>query len=458
MSQKLLIIDDEENMRHMLSVVTSRAGYEVSLAEDALQGLEAVKKGNFDFVLCDLKMPQMSGLQFLQQLKKLDIHTVVIMMSAFGTIESAVEAMNYGAFDFITKPFKSGEVLLALKKASEREELRKENTILKQQIKKLQSRGGFEAMVAESRKMLELIELAKKISKYEASVLISGESGTGKELFARGIHNSGPRKKKPFVAVNCGSFPSELLESEFFGYVKGAFTGAESDRKGLFAEADGGTLFLDEIGELPLALQVKFLRVLQEGEVRPVGALQSLKINVRIIAATAKDLEAAVLEGSFRKDLFYRLNVVSFYLPPLRERKDDIPGLSKFFVKKYNQKNGLEIESVSAEAMHLLMRHDWPGNVRELENTIERAAIFTDSHILETKDFSFAPQKDKETNADELVNLLGTLSLKKARRIVEGRLIASALQEAGGNKSRASVVLEISYPSLLSKIKEYNEM
>ena len=376
-------------------------------------------------------------------------------MSAYGTIDSAVEAMKFGAYDFITKPFKSGEVLLALKKAGEREELRRENRILKQQVKQLQGRRGFDAMVVENKKMLDLITVAKKISQYESSVLITGESGTGKELFAQGIQKSGPRRDKPFIAVNCGSFPPELLESEFFGYMKGAFTGADSNKRGLFEEAHGGTLFLDEIGELPLALQVKFLRVLQENEIRPVGAVQSKKIDVRIIAATARDLESAVVDGTFRKDLFYRLNVVCFQLPPLRDRKDDIPALATYFVKKMNKKMGLDIDGISANAVQLLMRHDWPGNVRELENAIERAAILSDGHMLGTKDFLSSAQGLEE--ADQLVDFLGTLSLKKARKIVEGRLIAKALQSVDGNKSKAATLLELSYPSLLSKIKEYSD-
>jgi two-component system response regulator AtoC len=456
MAEKLLIIDDEENMRHMLSVMTSRAGYEVSLAQDGLQGFEAVIKGQFDLILCDLKMPKMDGLAFLQKLQEEKVQAVVIMMSAYGTIDSAVEAMKYGAYDFITKPFKSGEVLLALKKAGEREELRRENKILRQQVKELQSQCGFEAMVVVNKKMLGLINVAKKIAQYDSSVLITGESGTGKELFARGIVQSGPRKDKPFVAVNCGSFPAELLESEFFGYVKGSFTGANSDKKGLFEEANNGTLFLDEIGELPISLQVKFLRVLQEGEIKPVGALQARKINVRIIAATSKNLESAVFDGTFRKDLFYRLNVVAFHLPPLRDRKDEISRLTSFFIDKINRNIGVQITGISSNAMQLLMRHDWPGNVRELENVIERAAILSDGHILEIDNFVATARPAK--NSDNLVDILGTLSLKKARKIVEAKLISSALHSVNGNKSKAADILEISYPSLLNKIKEYLEV
>ncbi len=453
MADRLLIVDDEENMRHLLFSVTSRAGFEVALAVDGRQALAAVQKDDYDFVLCDLKMPGLDGISFLQQFKAIDTKdTVVIMMSAYGTIDSAVEAMNLGAFDFITKPFKSGEVVLVLQKAAERVKLRRENLLLKKQVFELQGRRGFEAIITGNAAMLALIDAAGKVARYKTSVLITGESGTGKELFARGIHQASPRKNKSFVAVNCGSIPAELLESEFFGYRKGAFTGADTDRKGLFEQAHQGTLFLDEIGELPAALQVKFLRVLQEEEVRPLGAAAAKKVDVRIIAATAKNLEEEVAENRFRNDLFYRLNVAPFHLPPLRERMDDLPRLAEHFVEKINNTMGCKIKEVADEALQKLMHYDWPGNIRELENTVERAAVLAGNRIIEA---AHLPEWGRQTETDMLLQELGTSSLKKAKIIIEKRLIAEVLHSVAGNKSRAADILEISYPSLLTKIKEY---
>ncbi len=453
MKKRLLIIDDEQNMRHMLSVMLQRAGYDVASAADGEQGWNALVSENFDLVLCDVKMPNMDGIALLEKLAKHNRATVVIMMSAYGTIDLAVEAMRHGAFDFITKPFKRGEILLSLERANERAALQQENSRLRQQVANLQGKKGFEAMIATNPEMLNLIATAEKIAQYNATVLINGESGTGKELFAQGIHKASPRKDRPFIAINCGSIPADLLESEFFGHVKGAFTGADTTKKGLFEEAHRGTLFLDEVGELPLALQVKFLRVLQEEEIRPVGGATTRKIDVRIIAATAKDLATEVQQGRFRNDLYYRLNVVNFTLPPLRKRRDDIYTLVPFFIDKISRQTGLKVRDITTEALQLLAQNDWPGNVRELENAIERAVILSEGTTITAREIQQAPPTSQQN--DNLINLLGTSSLKTAQKILEEKFIAAALRQANGNKTQAARILEISYPSLLAKIKIY---
>ncbi len=451
--KRLLIIDDEENMRHMLSVVTSKAGYQVTMAENGEQALAIQKKAPFPFILCDLKMPKMDGLQFLKALPEDTVKPIVIMMSAYATIDDAVEAMKNGAYDFITKPFKTAEILLVLEKACNHQELQKENLRLKARVRELQGSGKFEHIIAHSENMRTLLHLTEKVARYDTTVLITGESGTGKELIAKGIHRKSQRNNRPFIAVHCGSIPANLLESEFFGYVKGAFTGADTDRKGLFEEAESGTLFLDEIGELPLGLQVKLLRVLQEQEIRPVGSVKTKSTNVRVITATAKDMEREVEEGRFREDLFYRLNVLTLHLPPLRERKEDIPHLCTHFLTMLNKKMNLSIESVSQEAMGVLLSRDWRGNIRELKNCLERAAIVAEDKKILPADLS-GLQSGTSCNTD-INEMLGTFSLKQAKKIVEKKLISRALKTSKGNKSMAARLLEISYPSLLAKIKEY---
>lgn len=452
-TNRLLIIDDEENMRHMLSVVTTKAGYKVTLAKNGEQALAIHQKQPFPFILCDLKMPKMDGLQFLNALDKDGPQPLIIMMSAYATIDNAVEAMKSGAYDFITKPFKNDEVLLVLEKAISHFALREENLRLKAQVKKLQRADDFGEIIAHSEAMRPLLKLTQKVAQYDTSVLVTGESGTGKELIAKGIHHNSDRKDRAFIAVNCGSIPENLLESEFFGYVKGAFTGADSDRKGLFEEADSGTIFLDEIAELPLGLQVKLLRVLQEHEIRPVGSVKNIKINARVITATAKNMEQEVAEGRFREDLLYRLNVLTLHLPPLRERKEDIPYLCEHFLTMLNKKMGLEIKEISPDSMEILLAHEWKGNIRELKNCLERAAIVTETDTIAPCDLNiFQGKAGSDKQIDEI---LGTFSLKKAKKTIEKKLIRRALEASNGNKSKAARMLEISYPSLLGKIKEY---
>ncbi len=331
---KLLIIDDEENMRHMLKAMIERHGYQIQTACDGEDALAIIRFESFDFVLCDLKMPRMDGMTFLSEGAELLQNSTVIMMSAYGTVDLAIESMKRGAYDFISKPFKSDEVLLALEKAVEREHLRKENRQLKSKLDEVTSEFSFGGMVAASSAMNELFNVVKRVAEFGTTVLITGESGTGKELVAKGIHESSLRRENKMVAVNCASIPESLLESELFGYSRGAFTGAEKDKKGLFELADKSTLFLDEIGELPLAMQVKLLRALQEREIRPIGSDRIIPVDVRVVAATAQKLESYVQNGNFREDLYYRLNVMPIKIPPLRDRKEDIPLLCHHFIKK----------------------------------------------------------------------------------------------------------------------------
>ncbi len=453
-SKTLLIIDDEANMRHMLTHLLGKSGYQIDTAEDGLAALEKVQKRGYGFILCDLKMPRMDGLAFLEAAREFLQDTTVMMMSAFGTMDIALTAIKKGAYDFISKPFKPDEVLLTLKKAEERESLKKENLKLKERIRTITTSYHFGKMMAKSKPMQSVFKIAAKAAQYDTTVLIIGESGTGKELVTKGIHFSGPRSGEPFIPVNCGGIPENLLESELFGYKKGSFTGADKDKAGLFEAANGGTLFLDEIGEMPLNLQVKLLRVLQEKEILPIGESKGRKVDVRIIAATSKNLSEEANRGTFREDLFYRLNVISILLPPLRERSEDIPLLTQNFLKKFNRKLGKNIEGISPSAMKLLLSNDWPGNVRQLENIIERAMVLTDESTLQPD--NFPPELSSKAATSNFYSDLDGFSLKAAKRVMEKSLISSALAETGGNRTRAAELLEISHPSLLSKIKDYN--
>ena len=364
-----------------------------------------------------------------------------------------MEAIRQGAYDYISKPFKADEIELTLRKAEERERLKKDNQALRHKVAILQGDFTFGRMVARSKVMQDVFVLATKVAPHPTTVLITGESGTGKELVAQGIHEHSDRSTRAFVAVNCGSLPEGLIESELFGYKKGAFTGADRDKPGLFVEADRGTLFLDEIGELPLGVQVKLLRVLQEGEVHPVGSNVPRKIDVRVIAATARDLNQEVRMGLFRKDLYYRLNVVHIHLPPLRERANDIPLLSDYFLKRHGRRLDVPITGIAPATMTRLLQHGWPGNVRELENVIERAVVLADKKIILPE--NLPAEFGTRATGRRLDYFFGGFSIKQAQKIMETALIGRALQATGGNKSKAAELLEISYPSLLSKIKEY---
>ena len=451
--KQILVVDDEANMRHMLSQLLQKSGYHVDCADDGSQALDKLGQRAFDFIFCDIRMPVMDGMDFLKAAQGKTGAAAIIMMSAYGSIDTAVEAMSLGAYDYISKPFKSDEVILTLKKAEEREHLKRENRRLKDCIQGIEAEHSFGHLIAGSRSMKDVFELAEKVADYKTTVLISGESGTGKELVAMGIHSRGERAAKPLVPVNCGSIPETLLESELFGYVKGAFTGADKNRQGLFEEADGGTIFLDEIGELPMPLQVKLLRVLQENEIRPLGDPRTRHVDVRVIAATAKDLSREVQKSNFREDLFYRLNVVNIKLPPLRERPEDIPVLCRLFLRRYQDRLEKRIDGITPEAMALLLSHDWPGNVRELENVIERAIVLAEDCFISE---SGLPREIVQGPAHQTGDPHpGGYSLKVARREMEKRMIRRALEATAGNRSQAARLLEISHPSLLSKIRTY---
>jgi len=447
--QRVLVVDDEENIRHMLQLILRRAGYEVESAVDGEAALDVLARSSFDVVLADLRMPRLDGLGLLAQMQERSLPATVIVMSAYGSNETAIEAMKRGAYDYLNKPFAADEVVLVLRKAEERERLKAENQRLLSQIRREYS---FQNVIARSPRMQEIFRTCEKIAEYKSTVLLHGESGTGKELIARAVHYSSQRAAQPFVAVNCGAIPENLLESELFGHVKGSFTGAIRDKKGLFEEADGGTLFLDEIGELPLALQVKLLRVLQEEEVRRVGATRATKINVRIVAATIRDLTAEVSAGRFREDLYYRLNVLPLRLPPLRERREDIPLLVQHFLEKHNGRLGTDVRVVEPAALKLLVEGAWPGNVRELENTIERALVLSEDGRITVDSL---PEKLREARPPARLLADDELSIKRATRLIEEELIRRALTKTRGNRTAASKLLEISHRALLYKIKRY---
>ncbi len=446
---RVLVVDDEESMRHMLSVILKKEGYSTATAADADLALELLGSEDFDFILSDIKMPGLGGIGFLKELGQRGQSAPVIMMSAYGSMDSAIECMKLGAYDYISKPFKPDEVVLTIKKAAERESLKRENKRLRAEAER-----SSNSLYGTDSSMQELRELIGKVASYDTTVLITGETGTGKELVARAIHQEGSRRDGPFIAVNCGAIPANLMESELFGHAKGAFTGAVSSHAGLFKEADGGTIFLDEIGELPRELQVKLLRVLQEGEIRRVGDTKSIKINARILAATAKDLEEEVKGGSFREDLYYRLNVIIIKVPPLRERRSDIVGLSRLFVKEFATRYSKPIVEITEEAMAMLRAYQWPGNVRELENIIERAVILEDGQSIGQERLPIFKGAGKGAGLGREVSKTG-LSIKKGQEVMERDLIQKALETTGGNRTRAAELLEISHRALLYKIKNY---
>jgi len=460
MSDRILIVDDEASLRDALARILTAEGYEVRQAGDGREALGILAASPFEFLLCDLRMPVMGGLDLLREITARKIPGTVIMMSAFGTVETAVEAMKLGAYDYVSKPFMSDEILLTLRKAAERERLRTENAFLRSEIEKT---ARPEEILYASRPMEEVVRTAGKVKDYDATVLVTGESGTGKELVARLLHFGGRRKGKPFVAVNCGAIPETLLESELFGHRRGAFTEAKSDRAGLIEEAGGGTLFLDEIGELPLPLQTKLLRFLQEGEIRRLGDTETRKVNVRLVAATARDLEREVAGGRFREDLFYRLNVIRIHVPPLRERRDDIPLLAKHFLSHYCAKYGKREMLLSADALEAMASHEWRGNVRELRNLMERCALLATgaevprAGLLAVWKGSGSSEGGETGPAFELRIPVSPErpDLKAAVRELERQLIRIALERTGGSRPKAAELLGISHPTLLYKAKEF---
>jgi len=451
--RSVLIVDDEEAMRHLLSVVLRDHGYEVRAVSNGEEALRELAARDYDLVLSDVRMPRMDGLQLLAAIQREHPDLTVIVMSAYGTHDTAVEAMKAGAYDYVSKPFRPDEVLLVLQKAEEREKLLRENRRLRGELA-----AGYrlDNLVGGSASMQDVLKQLRKVAPVKTTVLLTGESGTGKELVARALHELSPRASFPFVAVNCGAIPGELLESELFGHVKGAFTDAVRNKKGLVAEAEGGTLFLDEVGELPSGLQVKLLRFLQEEEIRRVGDVRSEKVDVRVVAATARDLATAVKDGQFREDLFYRLNVLGIRLPSLRERPEDIPALAEHFLARCARlRAGTPLSGISADALAAMRAYRWPGNVRELEHAVERAVVLADGPELREEDLPEAVREPAPTAIPPLALPEGTLSVKRATRLLEAELIRRALERTHGNRTRAAELLDLSYRALLYKIKEY---
>jgi two-component system response regulator AtoC len=448
--RKVLVVDDEENIRLVLQTLLRKHGYEVQVADSAERALGLADTWKPDFVLADVRMPGMSGIALCEELRARQSEASIVVMSAYGSVELALEAIKAGAYDYIAKPFKQDEVLLVLGKAEERESLRRENRALREAAR--QERELTE-LLGQSDAIRQVLRLIDKVAEYRTTVLIQGESGTGKELVARALHKRSPRADKPFVAINCGAIPEALMESELFGHKRGAFTDAHSDKRGIFQEADGGTLFLDEIGELAPVLQVKLLRALQEGVVRPLGATKDVAVDVRVVAATVRDLAKESAAGRFREDLYYRLNVLLITVPPLRQRIDDVPLLLEHFIKRYNERLGTQIKGIDPKARKILLGYHWPGNVRELENLIERAVVLADGDVLGVQDIPDRLQESPDVVQRVLQS--GELSIKKAARMIEESLIKRALDKTRGNRTAAAKLLEISHRALLYKIKDY---
>jgi len=451
----VLVVDDEPGMREFLEIMLTKEGYEVSIASNGEEAIEKIGKESFDLAIVDIQMPGINGIEVLRNTREKNYNTTIIMITAFASHESAIEAMKLGAYDYITKPFKIDEIKLVIKKSLDKNVLEKENTRLK---KELETKYGFENFIGSSNSIQQIFSLINRVSELNVNVLVSGESGTGKELVARAVHYSGSRKDGPFIPVNCGAIPETLIESEFFGHSKGAFTGAMRDKKGLFEEANGGTIFLDEIGDLPIHLQVKLLRVLEEKKVRPLGKTESVSIDVRIISATNKNLEQEIMDNKFREDLFYRLNVIKVAMPPLRERKDDIPMLALHFLHKFAIEMDKKITGISNEALEELEKYHYPGNIRELENIIARCVA------LETNEIIKKDSLPKLNTEGDYIDLTDTLNAKDSIDLVLGdvekQIIENALKSSRGNKSETAKMLGITLRSLryrLAKHRIYDE-
>ncbi len=447
---RILIADDEEVMRDVLSTLLSSESYRVDLAETGTQALEMIRDKDYSVILLDLMMPGLDGLQVLEEMKKAENSPVAVILTAFASIDKAVKATKLGAFDFITKPFKNDELLLAVKNAMEHRHLVDENQRLK---KSLRERFSFQNIIGKSSSMQQVFDLITQVAPRRSTVLIQGESGTGKELVAKAIHASSGRADAPFVAINCGNIPSDLLESELFGHVRGAYTGATNAKKGLFEAADSGTLFLDEVATISMEMQSKLLRVIQEREFRRLGGLENIKVDVRIIAATNVDLQTAVRQGAFRDDLYYRLNVIVIKIPPLRERTEDIPLLSEHFIRKYAEESQRTDLYLDPSALRILMDYDWPGNVRELENVIERAVVLSSGSSISADLF---PKNITIPLPDTPVRFApDSTSLKERVSNFEKAIILAALEKTAWNQKKAAQLLSVNATTLSEKLKRF---
>lgn len=450
--EKILIVDDERSMRDVLSIMLKRAGYAVTVATDAEEAIGEINKEIFDLVITDLKMPKGSGLDVLKSVKAASPETMVLVVTAFASTESAVEAMKQGAYDFLTKPFQVDEVQLIVKNALEKRRLSTENVLLKREMA---SHSSFARIIGQSEAMQKVFDVVRKVADTRSNVLVCGESGTGKELIARAIHFHSARSQQPFVTVNCSALPETLLESELFGHMKGSFTGAVANKAGLFEVANGGTIFLDEIGETTLATQVKLLRVIQEREFRRVGGNQDVKVDVRIIAATNRDLERAVADGTFREDLYYRLDVIPIRLPPLRERTGDIPLLTQHFLEQLSRESGRQVPVLTPESMRILQSHEWRGNVRELENLIERVvAFYTGSPITDedVRGWLHRPSAPQPYSSDLPPE---GLDLENYINNIEKELLLKALERAKWVKKKAARLLHLNTRSFRYRLEKY---
>jgi len=454
MTQKpsLLVVDDESGILDTLRILLRNEGFEVTTAQGGKAGLEQIRSGTHDIILSDVRMPQVSGLDILTAAREQDPMTPVILMTAQASLQSAISAVNSGAFYYIQKPFSNDELVAILRRACEYRAVKVENTQLKQEIRRRDKAPAIARPIGKSKRFLDLLKLAEHVAPTDSTVLIQGESGTGKEVIARYIHNLSSRTDGPFLSINCGALPENLLESELFGHVKGSFTGAVRDKQGLFAAARGGSFFLDEVGEMPASLQVKLLRVLQEREAIPVGATEAIPVDVRIIAATNRELEEEIRRGNFRSDLFYRLNVIAINLPPLRERRDDLILLIEALLQNLATETGTEPKALAAEALDAVMVYEWPGNVRELDNALEHAVVLTRGNLIEA---SSLPERITKRRKEPLV---AERSYRNPTlEVIERAYIMWVLQAEGGNKTRAAEVLGIDPSTLYRKLSRYEE-
>lgn len=447
---RILVVDDEEIMRDVLSALLTSESYEVGLAENGAQALEMIQDQDYDAMLLDLMMPEVDGIRVLEELKKIENSPVAIVLTAYASIDRVMQAAKLNAFAFIPKPFKNDELLLAVKNAIEQHKLAAENRRLK---KSLHERYGYQNIIGKSAAMQQVFDLIAQVAPRRSTVLIQGESGTGKELVAKAIHASSGRVDAPFIAINCGNIPSDLLESELFGHVRGAYTGATSAKKGLFEAADGGTLFLDEVSTISQDIQVKLLRVIQEREFRRLGSLENIQIDVRIIAATNTDLQAAVRQGTFRDDLYYRLNVIVIKIPPLRDRTEDIPLLARHFIKKFCDENQRDHLVLEPSALKILMEYPWPGNVRELENVIERAVVLSQGNSISADLFPKNITLPYPETPDRFIE--DNISLKEKVGNFEKAIILAALEKTGWNQKKAAQLLSVNATTLSEKLKRF---